>query len=277
MEFFNRNYDNLRISINPDYTLVHNFETGENDYVSNREIGNTKFFDSEYKYPFIGATGPTGPNGVTGPRCIYPANSYTGPTADRINEEYLTSEDLPKIFCMTINFQQRVGSSSSDYQNNDNVDYDSLYESLLKVLSKFDGYQLETSKPEKKTVPDYTKLREEYRDIFLEISDRNEEIEKSYDDAIQKLRDLDVLDQYTHIQNPKFEEIPKYFYETKEYTDATNAYIKIYCHCKTDIYKALVGCGILIRSFNSEQIRSMKYKKFMKRSESIVHSECSNA
>jgi hypothetical protein len=265
MEIFNRNYDNLRISINPDYTIVHNFETGENDYVSNREIGNTKFFDSVYNYQYTGATGPTGP------RCIYSADSYTGPTADRINEEYLTSEDLPKIFCMTINFQQRVGSSSSDYQNNDNVDYDSLYENLLRVLGKFDGHFLKTSKPQKKTAPDYTKLREEFRDRVVQISDRNAEIEKSYDDAIQKLKDLSVLNQNTFIRKPKFEKIPDNFYETKEYTDTTDAYIKIYCHCKTDIYKALVGCGILMRSMNHGQIRSMKYKKFMKRSESTVY------
>lgn len=52
--------------------MVHNFGTGGNNYVSNRKIENERFFQPVQSY------------------------QYTGPTADRIDQEYLTNNDLPK-------------------------------------------------------------------------------------------------------------------------------------------------------------------------------------
>lgn len=82
--------------------------------------------------------------------------------------------------------------------------------------------------------------------------------------CFSKLKDSNVLNQNT-FSKTKIWEITDDFYETKEYIDTSDAHIKIYCHCKTDIYNALVGCGILMHLMNHRQIKSMKYKKFMKK------------
>lgn len=152
--------------------------------------------------------------------CFFSKNQF-GYSYETAND-FVKGWHLPNAIICSINFNEQTKDV-----------YHSIKDAIDNLIR--DGDEIRTKFSHPFHVIEKIKPKSEYLDKIAEITEKNEKIEKRYNELINELKEIGVRCD----DGPRFEEIPNEYYELKEYDDYNSAFIEIYCHKDTKFYKFL--------------------------------------